>query len=210
MKKSRAILEIAVALFVLIAAVITRFPFTFFHSQIGGYLFVYGTIISALVMLAIGATRLSKFSTIETLTLNSKISVVSDALVMAMAFAVLYFEMLPTNRQWVYLFLGVGLLSYAVGQIILGVFAQDVRLGLRVVTTAIGIVVWALSIVVIFFPLVLIHSTVNGGSAMRVYLPYNYFSGIALILIGVDFLISAIFGVLLTSKSRALRQEGFT
>lgn len=124
------------------------------------------------------------------LSLVIKINVVTSILTIAATVAILYFQIVATGTSWLHFLFGFGLLSYAVGRVSIGAFTKENNLGLRAFNLAASLAMGVLSIIIIFFPLVLIPS----GANTNVYVPYGYFARITLILIGVDCLVSGILG----------------
>jgi len=196
MKETPAILEILLGLLALISTVITLYPFKIFGIRTGGEIFVFGFIISALTLLVFGIFRLASVFSCEPLNLAKKINIVTSVLTIATAISVLYLQIVVIGASLFHLLLGFGLLSYAVGRVGSGVLANEYNFGLRAFNSAIGIAIGVLSIIVIFFPLVLVSSEINA----TVYMSYAYFAKIALILIGVDCLVSAILGMFLRKQ----------
>ena len=127
MKKSIFILEILVGLLALIAAYITLYPFRL--GVIGTFIFAFGTIIIALVMLVVGIFRLDSVFSFETLSLAKKINVGTNGLTIAMAVIILYLQ-IAVGREflqvigggacWLHVLFGFGLLGYAVGLVAMG------------------------------------------------------------------------------------------
>ena len=107
---------------------------------------------------------------------------------MATAITILYFQIVLTENIWLHFLFGIGLLSYSVGLVAVGTFSREFNLGLSTFNLAMSIAVGILSIIVILFPSVLISSV----PPSQVYISYVYFARIALVLIGVDCLVSAI------------------
>jgi hypothetical protein len=200
MKKSMVTLEILVGLLTLIATAITLYPFKFFGIRTGGMILFFGIIISAVTLLVVGIFRLASVFSYGSLSLAIKINVVTSVLTMAVAVVILYFQIVVIGTSWLNLLFGFGLLSYAIGRVVIGALKNEFHFGLRAFNFAIGIAIGILSIIVIFFPLVLISS----GANSQVYLPYGYFARIALILIGVDCLVSAILGMFLRKQTQTI------
>lgn len=186
-------LEILVGLLTLIMTIVTMYPFGLFGIRNGGIILVFGIMISGITLLMVGGFRLANVFSQGTLSLAQKINVVTSVLVVATAVAILYFQITASGSSWLYFLFGAGLLSYSVGRVIIGAFTREHVLGLRAFNLAIDIAVGVLSIIVILFPLVLISSI----SGTQTYIPYGYLTRIALILIGVDYLVSAILGMFL-------------
>jgi hypothetical protein len=191
--KKLLILEILVGLLTLIMTIVTMYPFGLFGIRNGGIILVFGIIISGITLLMVGIFRLANVFSRETLSLAQKINVVTSVPVVAAAVVILYFQIVATGSSWLHFLFGAGLLSYSVGRVIIGAFTREQNLGLRAFNLALGMAVGVLSVIVIFFPLVLISSIIGA----QTYIPYGYFTRIALILIGVDYLVSAILGMFL-------------
>jgi hypothetical protein len=211
MKKSMLILEILVGLLALITAYITLYPFKL--GAIGTFIFAFGTIIVASTMLVVGIFRMANVFSFETLSLAKKINVGTSGLTIAMAVIILYLQIVSGREflqvigggaRWLHVLFGLGLLGYAVGLVAMGVLSREYHFGLRAYYSAIGIAIGVLSFIVLSFQMVLTSSVVGGG---KFYLTYGYFVRIALILIGVDCLISAITDVLLKRRKQSQISE---
>ncbi len=197
-------LELLVGLLTLLLTIITMYPFRFFDMRTGGAIFVFGIIISGLTLLLVGIFRLASFLSYEALSLAKKISVVTSVLVIAAAITILYFQIVVTGNMWLHFLFGIGLLSYSVGLVAVGTFSKEFNLGLSTINLALGIAVGILSIIVILFPSVLVSSM----PPSQVYISYIYFARIALVLIGVDCLVSAILGKFFSrQKNEALERK---
>ena len=81
----------------------------------------------------------------------------------------------------VVILIGLGLLFYGVGRIVVGGAASNLSGGLRALLVLAGILIVVFSLIVIFFPVVGIYT-------------YAFFVSIAFILIGIDSLASGIVG----------------
>lgn len=132
--------------------------------------------------------------------LAKKINVVTSILTMALSVVVFFFQLFMTGSRWLHLVFGIGLLSYAVCRVTIGALSSGINSGLRAYYSAIGIGIAVLSIIIISFQMVQISSGVNGS----VYLTYGYFVDVTLIMIGVDFLISAILSIILRKQKLSL------
>jgi len=193
-------LELLVGLLTLSMTIITMYPFRFFGTRTGGTIFVFGIIFSGLTLLLVGIFRFASFFSYEAFSLTKKINVVTSVLVMATAITILYFQIVGTENMLLHFLFGVGLLSYSAGLATAVTFSRESNLGLSTINLAVGIAVGILSIIVIFFPYVLISSV----PPSQVYISYVYFARIALVLIGVDCLVSAILGSSLADKKLKL------
>ena len=180
-------LEFLVGLLTILMSILTMYPFKFFGMRTGGTIFVFGIAFSGLTLLLVGIFRLASVFPYEALSLDKKISVVTSVLVMATAITILYFQIVLTENIWLHFLFGIGLLSYSVGLVAVGTFSREFNLGLSTFNLAMSVAVGILSIIVILFPSVLISSVPSS----QVYISYVYFARIALVLIGVDCLVSA-------------------
>jgi hypothetical protein len=199
MKKSMTVLEILLGLLVLIIAIVNLYPFKFFNIQTGAEIMMYGIILSGVSMLIVGSFRLASVYSYESLSLAEKINVVTSILTMAMSVVIFFFQLFMTGSRWLHLLFGIGLLSYAIGRVTIGVLTSEINSGLRAYYSAIGMGIAVLSIITISFQMVQISSGVNG----TVYITYGYFVDATLIMIGVDFLISAILGIVLRRQKQS-------
>ena len=190
------ILEILVGLFAFVIGIVTLYPFKFFSIGIGAEIMVYGITLLAVAMLVVGVFRLSSVFSFETLSLPKKINVVTSVLTVAMAVVILYFQMVAIGGRWLHLLFGIGLLSYAVGRVTIGALTTEYKSVLRAFISLIGIIIGVFSTTIILFQMVPIHSE----GSLTAYLTYSYFTGITLVLIGIDCLVSAILVGLLVQK----------
>jgi hypothetical protein len=150
-------------------------------------------------MLIVGIFRLASVYSYESLSLAKKINVVTSILTMAMSVVIFFFQLFMTGARWLHLLFGIGLLSYAIGRVTIGALTSEINSGLRAYYSAIGIGIAVLSIIIISFQMVQISSGANG----TVYLTYGYFVDATLIMIGVDFLISAILSIILRRQKQS-------
>lgn len=97
--------------------------------------------------------------------------IVSLLILVFPTFATLYFVVL----------IGIGLLIYGIGRIVVGGAANNLNSGLRGLIVVFGVIVVAFALIVIFFPVVGI-------------LTYAFFVSLSLLLIGVDSIASGIIG----------------
>jgi len=190
------VLEFLVGLLALIIGIVTLYPFKFFNLGIGAEIMFYGVTLLAVAMLIVGIFRLASVFSFETLSLPKKINVVTSVLTVAMAVVILYFQMVVIGERWLHLLFGIGLLSYAVGRVTIGALTTEYKSGLRAFISLIGIIIGVFSIIIILFQMTPIHSE----GSLTVYLTYTYFTGITLVLIGVDCLVSAILAGLFGQK----------
>ena len=198
MKKSMVILEILVGLLALIVAVLGLYPFLF-GIPFGVQLMMFGTIILGVTILVVGIFGAARVFSYETLSLAKKINIATSLLTTAMAVIILYCQFTGVGANWFHVLFGLGLLGYAVGRVAIGGLTREYNSGLRVYYSAIGIALGVLSFIVVLFQMVQTSSTGNA----TLYLSYGYFVRIALILIGVNCLISAILAVLLNKQKQS-------
>ena len=192
------ILEIFVGLLALIAALTTLYPFVF-GILFGAQIMVFGTIILAVTILIVGTLGVMSVFSNENLSLAKKINIVTSVLTIAMSVTILYFQITSAGLSWLHILFGLGLLGYSVGQVAIGVLTREVNFGFRAYFSAMGIAIGALSSIVLLFALVQTSST--GGSTF--YLSYGYFVRIALVLIGVNCLISAALATFLKRQKQS-------
>jgi hypothetical protein len=198
MKKSMLILEILVGLLVLIVAVVGLYPLIF-GIPFGVQFMVFGTIILGITILAVGIFGVASVFSYETLSLAKKIKIATSLLTIEMAVIILYFQVTGAGAYWLHVLFGLALLGYAVGRVIIGGLTRENKSGLRVYYSAIGIAVGVLSLIVMSFQMI---ATSSKGIA-TLFLSYGYFVRIALILIGVDCLMSAILIGLLNKQKQS-------
>jgi hypothetical protein len=105
------------------------------------------------------------------------------------AVIILFFMLIATGALWLRFLFGIGLLSYGLARITVGILSSEFNSGLRALITLLGIIIVVYSIIIFTFPFVRIHS--------NVYLTYGYFVNMTFIWIGIDCLASAIAGILL-------------
>lgn len=199
MKRYVIVSEILVGLLALIIGIIFLYLFRFFSIRIGGEIMVYGTVILALTLLAVGIFRLVSVFSFETSSLTRKINVLTGVLTILVAVIILYFQTVAIGGSWLHFLFGSGLLSYAIGRVSFGALTKECRSALRGFISVMGITIGAFSVIVVLFQMVL----VNSEPSFRSYLTYSYFFEIALILIGVDCLVSAILGMFLGEQKQS-------
>ena len=134
----------------------------------------------------------------ETLSLAKKINIATSILTIVMAVIILYFQVTGLEANWLHFLFGLGLLGYAVGQVIIGGLTREHKSGLRAYYSAIGIAIGVLSFIVVLFQTVATSSTGNA----TFFLSYGYFVRIALILTGVNCLITAILALFLNKQKQ--------
>lgn len=140
-------------------------------------------VLFGLALLIIGflrlATSFSSHLPSSARTTNAVIGILS----MIVALVILVFPLFATVSLVV--LVGIGLLIYGIGRILVGGAAGNLSAGLRALVILLGIIVVVFAVMVIFFPVVGIYT-------------YAFFVSLSFILIGIDSLASGIAGVPLT------------
>ena len=178
-----------VGLLALILSFILLFPLKFFGIETGTEIDFNSFSIFSIVTLIIGIYRLSSSFSIDFSKHAKLANLATNVIIAAAAITVLFFQMVASGQEWLNVLLGVGLLSYAIGRIIIGAFAGKFNTALRAFNIMIGIAIGLFSTLIILFARVQIYSS----DGLSVSLGFGYFANITLILIGVDLLASAIF-----------------
>lgn len=179
--------EILVGLAVLTSVMLYLFDFGFFTAIFGAFgltFMLLGTALFAIGVLKFGSTFLDEFSS-----LTKKVNTATSFLTIIAAAAILFFVMIASENLWLHFLFGIGLLSYGIARITVGILAKDFNFGLRTLTTLLGILIIVFSLIVIAFPLVQIGS--------NEYLSYGYFVNLTFIFVGIDILVSTIAGIYL-------------
>jgi len=180
-------IEILLGLAVLTSVMLDLFDFRLFIAIFGAFGLTFtllGTALLAMGALRLGGTFLYGFSS-----LTKKVNTITSVLTIMAAVIILFFMLIATGALWLRFLFGIGLLSYGLARITVGILSSEFNSGLRALITLLGIIIVVYSIIIFTFPFVRIHS--------NVYLTYGYFVNMTFIWIGIDCLASAIAGILL-------------
>jgi uncharacterized membrane protein HdeD (DUF308 family) len=137
-------------------------------------------VLFGIALLAIGILRVATAATSKGLSSSTrKTNALIGVLVIILASLILFFPALATAT--IVILLGLGLLFYGIGRIVVGGTSTNASGGLRALLIVLGILVVIFAFIVLFVP------------AIGVY-TYAFFIAIAFILIGIDSLVSGIAG----------------
>jgi uncharacterized membrane protein HdeD (DUF308 family) len=92
---------------------------------------------------------------------------------------ILFFPYFATAT--IVIFIGIGLLIYGIGRLVVGGVASNLSGGLRALLIVIGLLIVVFALIIIFFPVIGVYT-------------YAFFVAIAFILIGIESLVSGIAG----------------
>jgi uncharacterized membrane protein HdeD (DUF308 family) len=138
-------------------------------------------VLFGLALMVIGILRLATILPSKELSGTArKTNAVIGVAAVAIAAITLVFPVLATEA--LVILIGLGLLIYGVGRMLIGGAARRLNSGFRGLMVILGILVVAFSIVVIFFPVIGVYT-------------YAFFIAIEFMLIGIDSLASGIAGV---------------
>ena len=174
--------EILLGLVVLALVTLDLFDFRLFISIFGAFgltFMLLGTALLAVGVFRLGGNFLCGFSS-----LTKKVNAITSVVTIIAAVTVLFFVILATGGFWLRFLFGIGLLSYGLARIRVGILDSKLNFGLRALIGLLGIIIAVFSMIIISFPLVSIDSNVS--------FTYGYFVTEAFIWIGIDILASAI------------------
>ena len=183
-------LGVAVGAAALLLGLIFLFPLRFLGVYVGVSVMFSWVWMFSIALLTVGAFRLSEFSSSGLPPHAKEIHAGANLLVLAAGVIVLFLEMVGLEHGWPHVLLGAGLSAYAVGRLVTGAFAGKINAAQKALGVMFGLAIGFFSIPVVLFSEV----TVFHGGGTTLYLGFGFFSDLALILIGTDFLASAVFG----------------
>ena len=211
MKKSGStlgVIEFFVGLLALIVGTIYLAPVKFLGFSIGVSTVILSYVIFGVVLLVVAMYGLVSAFSEETSGLAKRITVFTSVVTIIPMLLVLFFQLTSTEQTWLHYLFGLSLLSYAVGRVAIGLLAKGYTLGLRAYALGFGGAIGALAITVFLFSSIILSKTVGStlimpnGTTTKVpsgevvtSLSVGYLVIIALILIGIDLLLSSIFGM---------------
>jgi hypothetical protein len=181
-----------IGLFALILGFVLLYPGKFFGIYTGIEIAFHWAPIFSVAMLIIGIYKLfgaflGDFSSKAKLT-----NLATGLLLVVVAVSIPFFQMFASVQEgleWFHVLFGIGLLIYAVGEIMFGAFASKFNTSLRASITMMGIAIGLFSTLIIRFGFVQIYSS----GSNNVQFSFGFFAELTLILIGANLLASAIF-----------------
>jgi uncharacterized membrane protein HdeD (DUF308 family) len=134
-------------------------------------------VLFGIALVIIGILRLAAVLFLESMQgFARKTNSIIGILAILIGAVMLFFPLLAAATMII--LIGLGLLIYGIGRIIVGIASSDLNGGLRILLSLIGFIILFFALIVIFFP---IYS-------------YAFFASIAFILIGIESLASGITG----------------
>ena len=184
------VIEVLVGLLALVIGIIYLAPIRLLGFSIGLGTVILSYIIFGVVLIVVAACRLVGAFSYEISKLTKQIVAITSILVIIPMALILFFELISAEQSWFHYLFGIGLLSYAIGRIAIGLFARQYNLGWRAIALGFGSAICVLSIIVLWFRLIPLSS--NNTSSYGVSLSSLYLVIMSLIIIGIDFLLSSL------------------
>jgi hypothetical protein len=200
--------QILVGLLALAVGIISLAPIKFLGFPIGLQVTILSYVIFGVVLIAVAGFRLANAFSLETSRLAKQIDVATSIIIIIPTILILYLQLISYEQLWFHYLFGIGLLSYAIGRIAIGLLERENKLE-RFFTLGLGSAIGVLAVIVLLLRFIPISQTSamvisNGNTTITVpsgvhvtALSSGYLVIIALILIGINLLLPSILTVLL-------------
>ena len=194
-------IDILIGLLALVIGIISIAPITFFGYNISIAMLALSYFIFYIVFILAGVSILVKFFSPKISELISRITVATGILVIIPMVIILFINMTSAESTWFHYLVGLGMLSYVVGRIAFSLFSNQFNRGLKVFVIGICTAIGVLSAIVFWFRLIPLPGNTHTYS---VYLGWHYFATVALVLVGVDLLLSSTLVLIIRRQKESL------